>query len=254
MPVEVVEMRGYRALYFGSQLRQSCMKVDEPERLVLPYSRGMTAPLLFLSKLERVLMVGLGGGSLARFFRYYFPQTAIDVVELSPRVVSVAREYFAVVPDDKLTIETGDGAVFLREADRGRFSGYDLILVDAFGRKGMASSVYADAFFQSAVERLAPGGIVSVNAWRGDTERWEIASRALRRAFDGRMMRMMISRETGNEVLMGLSAADSPWRDHAALERRAALLERSLKVEYHDFLLKLRKGNAPLLRRWLPWL
>jgi len=63
--VYVTERLGVRSLHIGSDTIQSSMRLARPHDLELAYTRSMMAFLLFTGCLRRVLMVGLGGGSLA---------------------------------------------------------------------------------------------------------------------------------------------------------------------------------------------
>ena len=86
---------GLRCLEFPpGRALQSCMQIDDPTRLVLPYTRAMAATLVVPRRLQRLLQVGLGGGSLVRWVQRYLPGLRQDVVEIDPVVVDVARELF----------------------------------------------------------------------------------------------------------------------------------------------------------------
>lgn len=56
-----------------------------------------------------VLLVGLGGGGLPQFLRDFVPNVTVEVVELDPVVMEVAKEWFGFRPDDRLTVTLGDG-------------------------------------------------------------------------------------------------------------------------------------------------
>lgn len=56
-----------------------------------------------------VLLVGLGGGALAQFLRDFVPNVTVEVVEIDPVVLEVAKEWFGFRPDDRLTVTIGDG-------------------------------------------------------------------------------------------------------------------------------------------------
>ncbi|KAG7228851.1 hypothetical protein INR49_008629 [Caranx melampygus] len=56
-----------------------------------------------------VLLVGLGGGGLPQFLRDFVPDVTVEVVELDPVVLEVAKEWFGFKPDDRLTVTLGDG-------------------------------------------------------------------------------------------------------------------------------------------------
>src|SRR6266568_8525754 len=92
--VEIVEEGGVRLLQIGGNAIQSAMRLDAPDRIELDYVRAMMAFLLFRPDPRDVLMVGLGGGSMARFIHQRMRQTRVTVVEINPGVVAMARRYF----------------------------------------------------------------------------------------------------------------------------------------------------------------
>src|SRR5262249_17437950 len=112
--VYLTERFGVRSLHIDSDTIQSSMRLARPNDLELAYTRTMMAFLLFVERPQRVLMVGLGGGSLAKFIYYRMPEARVEVVEISPQVVAVARSHFRVPPDDaRFSVRTGDGAAWM---------------------------------------------------------------------------------------------------------------------------------------------
>src|SRR5207245_2366502 len=109
--IEIVEEDGVRVLQIGGNAIQSAMRLDAPDRIELDYVRAMMAFLLFHPSPRDVLLVGLGGGSMARFIHQRLPRTRVTVVEIDPGVVTVARRYFRFPEEDaRLQIVIGDGA------------------------------------------------------------------------------------------------------------------------------------------------
>ncbi len=107
----VSEERGVRTLHVGGEAIQSSMRLSRPFALELDYTRCMTSFLLFHPRPRRALKIGLGGGSLVKFFWRQLPWLRTRVVELDERVVAVARAQFHLPPDDaRLAVELGDGA------------------------------------------------------------------------------------------------------------------------------------------------
>ena len=80
--IAVSESRGVRTLHVGGEAIQSSMRLEDPYALALDYTRCMMAFLLFHPEPRRALMIGLGGGSLAKFFHKFLKRTSIKVVEL----------------------------------------------------------------------------------------------------------------------------------------------------------------------------
>ena len=112
--VYVSERFGVRSLHIGSDTVQSSMRIARPNDLELSYTRSMMAFLLFVPPPRKMLMIGLGGGSLAKFVYHRLPETVTTVVEVSPRVLAIARQYFNVPADDaRFSVLIADGASYL---------------------------------------------------------------------------------------------------------------------------------------------
>ena len=92
--LEVTEERGVRTLHLGSCAIQSRMRITRPWDLELAYTRAMMACLMFVPHPQDVLMIGLGGGSLAKFIRRHRPEVRVTAVEIDPRVIAAARTHF----------------------------------------------------------------------------------------------------------------------------------------------------------------
>ena len=147
-----------RYLRFDRSL-QSGMYLADPFDSPFLYAAYMHLGLLFRPQATRVLMVGLGGGSVQKRFWRDYPQMRIDVAELDPKVVEVAHRYFAVREDPRLRITVQDGRLFLRKTDQK----YDLILLDAYFAESVPFHLTTSEFMHLAHTRLAPGGIVVSN-------------------------------------------------------------------------------------------
>src|ERR1700741_1828212 len=94
------ESYGARTLRIGSETLQSSMRLAQPNDLELSYTRSMMSFLLFGPEPREVLMIGLGGGSLAKFVYHRMPHARLQVIEVNPRVMAIARQYFHVPPDE----------------------------------------------------------------------------------------------------------------------------------------------------------
>jgi spermidine synthase len=147
-----------RYLRFDRSL-QSGMYLADPFDSPFLYAAYMHLGLLFRPQATRVLMVGLGGGSVQKRFWRDYPQVTIDVAELDPKVVDVAHQYFAVREDPRLRITVQDGRLFLRKTDQR----YDLILLDAYFAESIPFHLTTSEFVQLAHSHLAPGGIIVSN-------------------------------------------------------------------------------------------
>lgn len=246
--IEVLQDDHSRLLAFDSHLTQSRMAIDDPNRLMLRYTRRMMAGLLFLEAAARdepfrVLMVGLGGGSLAKFLLHHFPACRMDVVENDPILPVVARRYFHLPSDARLNVICADGARFL---DLERFSTWDLILLDAFDQHGAARGVYAEPMFEIARERLSARGVLTLNVLRSEQPLFQGVTAGLIRRFPRATLGLSVP-GFSNEILFAGPGVPE-WEGRRSLAGRARLLEARLGMNFSTYLEEMGR-----LEKYAPW-
>ena len=112
---------------------------------------------------KKILMIGLGGGSISTYLGRYMPEVAIDTVEIDPGVIRPRRQYFGIRETPRVRYLDGDGRVFLnRNKER-----YDLILVDAYHGGYVPFHLLTREFYALVKQRLAPGGAAAFNVHDG---------------------------------------------------------------------------------------
>lgn len=204
MTITTSEAAGVRYLHFGSAWVQGAMRIARPFALELDYTREMLLPLLLRGDdwPRRVLLIGLGAGSLTKFLWRHRPRARLTVVEIDPQVTAVARQMFKL-PDDpeRIRIHYADGADFVID-DRQR---YDLILVDGFDAKARAGRLDSLPFYLNCKARLAEDGLLSVNLLARRNKFTHSLDR-LREAFDNDVF-AFASRDAGNAIaIAGIDA------------------------------------------------
>jgi spermidine synthase len=211
MTVEVTESRGIRQLHLGTGAIQSAMCVKRPWHLELAYTRAMMAFLLFNPAPQEVLMIGLGGGSLAKFMRKHRPATNITAVEISPQVVAAARSHFELPSDDeRLRVRIEDGAAYV-PAHPGSA---DVILLDGFDAGNQVEDLATIEFYLACKRALRPGGVLVVNLWGRDSHFVTYFSRLVS-AFEGHLAWLAVMNKT-NVVVFGMQGGRYPdnWHGH----------------------------------------
>lgn len=143
---------------------QSCRDETEPKRLVFSYTRMMLAALLLNPEPERIFMAGLGGGSLVTALRGLLPEAEIDVVEIDPAVVDMARRHFDFQPQPRTRVIVRDARVFAKRALR-EGTRYDLILLDAYGGDYIPEHLMTVEFLEEIGGLLTRGGVVAANTF-----------------------------------------------------------------------------------------
>jgi len=234
-PVAVSDARGVRTLHVGGEAIQSAMRIDDPFTLALDYTRCMMAFLLFHPEPREALLIGLGGGSLAKYFHKWFRQTSIRVVELDPRVVAAAREHFVLPPDSaRFRVEVGDGAEALAPEC------CDVLVLDAFEDELHVPRLASQAFYDGAFLALREPGALVVN-FMDDDPRFDQTLARLERAFGGAVLAMKALHDP-NILVFALKGLPGrvPWE---ALRRRAEQLEARLGLPFPRYVSRLRAMN-----------
>jgi spermidine synthase len=147
-----------RYMYFDRTL-QSAMNLKDPTALRLIYSRYTSLALAFRPDARKMLIVGLGGGSIPKKLEKEFPSLEMDVVEIDPEVVQIAKTHFNVRESKNLRLHAQDGRLFLTRTK----NQYDIILLDAYYSDAMPFHLATKEFFEVAQRKLAPGGIIVAN-------------------------------------------------------------------------------------------
>lgn len=243
--VDISEQDGVRALHLGSDTIQSAMRLSAPNDLELSYTRAMMGFLLFHPDPREVLMVGLGGGSLAKFVYHRLPGAVSTVVEINPRVVAAARHFFFVPPDDeRLHVRLIDAAEYVVE-HRSRF---DVILADGFGIDAPIDALTTQDFYEACHAALTPDGVLVVNLW-GSDRRFDTFLKRIEAAFEGLTV-LLPAEKKGNIIVLAFrkSPGQPRWED---LRHRAKELESAYGLEFPRFVDQLKKMNLHSEKRLL---
>jgi predicted membrane-bound spermidine synthase len=163
----VVKSDDLLILYLNG-LPHSGMKIDNPGELVFTYTRFFELALTLNPGSERVLFVGGGGFSGPKYFLEKFPTLYVDVVEIDPDVIEVAKKYFHVRDDARLTIYNEDGRAHLHRTNKK----YDAVILDAYAKTYVPYHLLTYEFFMLLRERLKDDGVVVSNmiaSLTGDT-------------------------------------------------------------------------------------
>lgn len=225
----VCDSVGLRSLQFDGSTVQSVMSTFEPSVLMLDYTQAMMAFLLFVPQPLHIAMIGLGGGSLAKYCLRALPWVRFTAIEIDPEVIAL-RERFAIPGDDeRFRVICADGADYVRQAGGAGAAteAADVLLVDGFVAEGLPGQLASLDFYADCRAMLAPGGMLVLNHWSGDPSYALYAAR-VRAAFDGRVL--AIGAEDGDNRIT-FAARDGPFPP-----RRTVLLERSAGLAHsHGF-------------------
>lgn len=144
--------------------RQTCINTKAPDRFVMNYTQMMMSSLFVNPQPKSILIVGLGGGTLPRALAQVLPTTRIDVVEIDPAVVRVAKQYFGFATDARTTVIEADGRVYVKRALREKRQ-YDLIMLDAFDHEYIPEHLLTREFLEEVQSLLSPKGVLAANTF-----------------------------------------------------------------------------------------
>lgn len=230
--------RGLRTLRFEpGGAPQSVVRPGDPDHLALAYVQALPVVFAYVPKAQRALLIGLGGGSLPSLLVHRLPALQLDVVELDPVVVEVARSHFGLPEASGLRVHVGDGRAFIERAD----ARWDLVVLDAYDARGVPLRLATVEFLRSVRRVLAPGGVACANVWAGPANPlYDPMLAAWREVFD-EVWVLEIPR-SWNRIVIGLPGGPAPER--AEILRRSEAVARRLALRT-DLGQVVRQGLRP---------
>jgi spermidine synthase len=128
-------------------------------QLVLPHAGLERSP-------RRVAILGNAAGTMSRAYERYFPETEVHGVEIDGELSEIGRRFFDM-NNPRLRLHHEDARPFLRRTD----SRYDVIAVDTYRQPYIPFYLTTKEFFELARDRLALGGVLTVNVGHPEGER-----------------------------------------------------------------------------------
>ena len=239
----ILDNGSQRRLQFDLYTVQSAMHREDPDRLILAYTRKMMAFLLFNHTPARILLLGLGGGSLAKFCYRRLPHTAITAIELNPDVIAL-REAFQIPPDDlRFRVLCTDAADYVGRLGRSQ----DVIIADACDGEGIAPNLNSVEFYQSAHRSLCSNGVFVANMCGDPDDRAEHIEK-IRKVFGDEIMTLQV-RPDGNLIVFAFKERRShiDWKQ---LETIGVDLKRRFELDFPRYVRRIAINWK--LRRWHP--
>ncbi len=226
--ITVDEHDGVRHLKFDT-VTQSSARVGQPKFLVHDYTQTSMIGMALVEANARVLVIGLGGGSMPTFIRAHWPEATIDVVEIDPTVLEVAVRYFAYREDPRHKVYLEDGAAFVGRVQQL----YDLVILDAYAPDFIPPELATAAFFRVLKDKVRASGIVISNVWGPPNPAYDPLLRTQREVW--KHVAVIKARNSGNHIFAArdrpldkqtlVDAARSLQRKHAFHFDLAAIIE-----------------------------
>ena len=202
----------------GWDYTESVSNLLDPDDLPLRYAQVMTIAAVYPETARKILMLGLGGGSISTYLGRFMPEAQVTTVEIDPGVITAAKTYFGLRETERMRYRAGDGRVFLSRNDEL----YDLILLDAYRGGYVPFHLLTREFYALVKQRLTPGGAAAFNVHDG-SKLYASTIKTL-----GEVFAALDLYPSGVGEVIAVASA-SPL-DPRTLERRAATLQ-----ERHGF-------------------
>jgi spermidine synthase len=235
----VYESLSSKSLFFSMQDVQSKMDLLQPDALQFEYTRIMMGFLLHQAQPRSIAMLGLGGGSLAKFCYRHLPDADITVVEINPHVIAHRSDFLIPTDDHRFRVVLGDAADFVQQSGRA----FDIILADGYDMHGLPERLSTLEFYGHCYQLLQPGGVFVANL-HGCNPHCEVYIDRIRSEFKGCLLvvndpggsnRVALSIKAEVHALQSLAGVRRPcgfdanaWKDLAPSLARVFLASRAL--------------------------
>ena len=233
----IVDSGPLRLLHFDLDNVQSAMFHADPDALCLAYTRKMMSFLLFNSEPQRLLLLGLGGGSLAKFCYRHLHTAHITVLEIDPHVMAFRDEFRVPADDQRFRVLNTDGVYYVAS----RSERQDVILVDACDRNGVAPALSDPHVYANLRRKLALRGILVMNIC-GEGADVEGHLGRICGVF-GTNIITLPAQEDGNLIVMAFRTPPRLW-DGVRLDRHARNLADRFGLDFPRYARKMVYGIA----------
>jgi len=160
MPIPFIdEDEGTVSLCFKAGSIQSQMREEAPVDLLLTYTRIMTSFPKFHPLPRSIAMIGLGGGSMAKWCHRHLPHADITIVEINPHVIALRYRFYIPEDDHRFRVLCEDGADYVARAPQKT----DVLIVDGFNLDGQPPELCSQAFYNNCYHALTSSGLMIVN-------------------------------------------------------------------------------------------
>jgi spermidine synthase len=217
----------------GENSTQSTVNLRDKGQLPLLHAHYQTLAAAYAGKLDRLLEIGLGGGSVSSYFVRHVPGLSAVSVEIDKGVVDAAKKYFGFAEGPRHRAVVADGRVHLMR-DKSR---YDVIMVDAFRGGYVPFHMLTVEFYRLLAQRLEPDGVAVMNL-RANTELFNSSLLTLKQVFK----HVDTFEQSGNVIVLARLAPLAP----EALAARAAQRQASFNFRYDLApMMQDRTGHEP---------
>jgi spermidine synthase len=238
--IRVADHGRMRVLHFNNTT-QSQISLDDPLQGHFEYTEYFHMPWLWNDQIKSVLMIGLGGSSIQRAYQAYWPEVETETVELDPKVVAVARDYFQFQETEKMRAIISDGRMHLRRTSKK----YDLIILDAYTANRYGSfipyTLVTKEFFALAHSHLSAKGVLAYNVIGSAYQRQKNIVGAIYKTLKTSFAQVYMFPALGSRNVVFLATKSSELATQSQLEERLTQLIKAKQVTFPNFDTRLKR-------------
>ncbi|CAM3746441.1 fused MFS/spermidine synthase [Polaromonas hydrogenivorans] len=194
-----------KSLHFTRGELQSRMLTHSPWRLEVDYTRTMMGFLLFNPAPAHIGMIGLGGGSIAKFCHRFLPASRMTVLEINPYVLALRQDFQVPDDDERFQVIAADGAMYLRTES----PQFDVLLVDGFDHEGQPAALCTQRFYDDCFAALPAGGVLAVNLHYEHPD-YPLLLARISRSFSGNAVEIITAEQSNSIVFARKGPPISP--------------------------------------------
>jgi spermidine synthase len=205
----------------STSVAQSILDLNNPLKLIFPYSQAMLLALLWKTQPKNIYIIGFGGGTLPRILHHYFPNAIVESADIDATVVEVAQKFFGIQFNDRLKVAIQDGRQYL--AEQNPTIKNDIIIVDAgFGSGYMPYPLVTQEFYQLCKTHLSNTGVVAIHLFH----KQEFNAAAVKTIQSVFAQVYICNLDAGNSIAFATNASD--------LDRNEIFLKAEIIQDFHN--------------------
>lgn len=235
--IKVEQLDHLVSLHFDNGLIESQIDLSNPAVLPLKGNRQMLSSLLFGLVPQKVMLVGCGGGGIARWFQHHLPETEGIAIEKSAAIIDLARRYFEFPSTQHgWQIVHAEATEYLQQINQC----FDLIIVDIEVNQQTPDWVSNEAFLVNCQRLLNENGVININLIADTAEIFARQLWPIRQVFkDLTYCHASHNNQAGNIFITGFK--NKP--DILDLQKKAESAEKRFGIEFSLFYQELLRDN-----------
>lgn len=217
---------------------QSIIDRQKPFDLISSVNQAMLAALIFTPTPSNFLLLGLGGGAIARYLFHRQPDCRGEAVELSPAITHIAQQFFEF-PEHNWQLHQADVRDFVSENRVTKY--YDYIVLDIAEQQHTPHWLTEASFLAHCRKALSQHGVLCLNLMPNDAADFKQQLAQIRQAFDTRTL--CLSVPVCRNILVFAFAQPPEFEDIAQLRQRADDLFQHWELPFNDCLSRMIQEN-----------